>query len=74
MIPQNEQETALVIDHGGKTFHISSTRPAIMRRLRKLAGKYNLAIDNPADVECVSLTGVRTKYLRATGLVGGTNQ
>lgn len=73
MIPQNEQETALVIDHSARVFHISSTRPRMMNRLRKLTQEYGLVVDDPADQECVSLTNIPTKFLKVLHLTSISN-
>jgi hypothetical protein len=73
MIPQNEQETALVIDHSARVFHISSTRPGMINRLRKLAVQHGWVVDDPADQECVSLTNISTKFLTALSLSKVTN-
>jgi hypothetical protein len=74
VIPLIEQETALVIEHNTRVFHISSTRVAMMVNLRKLAEKHSLVLDDPSDEDCVSLTNVPTKYLTEVSLSRLTNR
>jgi hypothetical protein len=64
MIPLEDRETALVIDHHAEVFHISSSMVAMMTALRKFAKQHKLPIDSPNDDESVSLSSVPIELLK----------
>ena len=61
----NSYETALVIDHDAKVFHVSSNKRRFVSYLLKFAKTYNLTPDNlPSTSDySISLSGVPVRLL-----------
>lgn len=69
-IPDDSRETALVIDHTAKVFHVSTNKRRYVSYLLKLAKTYELPLDFTPTLDnyACSLSNVPIKYLSKLSL------